>query len=67
VVDAVAYRWPRSAGLLKARPKLLIEDGKLNQRVMRREFMTIEELSSRVCMGFATSGWSIGPTSSRTG
>lgn len=36
-LDAVSYRWPRLGRVLKARPKPLIEDGKLNRRVMRRE------------------------------
>ncbi len=32
--------------MLKARPKLLIEDGEPNRKVMRREFMTDEEVAS---------------------
>lgn len=40
VVDAVAYRFPRAARVLKARPKVLIQDGQLNRKVMLREFMT---------------------------
>ncbi|AVT38056.1 DUF421 domain-containing protein [Plantactinospora sp. BB1] len=47
-VDALAYRFPRGARLLKARPKALIEDGKLNRRVMLREFMTVEEVHSQL-------------------
>jgi len=45
-VDALAYRWPRIGRLLKARPRLLIEDGEPNRKVMRREFMTEEEVAS---------------------
>lgn len=47
-VDAVSYRFPVMARLLKARPKPLIERGVLNRRVMRREFMTYEEVMSQL-------------------
>src|SRR3712207_1324354 len=30
-VDAIAYRFPRTAALLKARPRPLIENGRLNR------------------------------------
>lgn len=43
-LDAVAYRWPRLARFIKARPRLLIEDGRLGRRVMRRELMTEDEI-----------------------
>ncbi len=45
-VDAISYRWPRVGRVLKARPKLLIENGEPNRKVMRREFMTDEEVAS---------------------
>lgn len=48
VVDALAYRWPSLAGVLKARPKPLIEDGEVNRRVMRRELMTDDELEAQM-------------------
>ncbi|GAA3158969.1 DUF421 domain-containing protein [Planomonospora alba] len=48
VVDAVSYRWPRAARLLKARPRPLIDEGRLNRRLMRREFMTREEVLSQL-------------------
>lgn len=48
VVDAVAYRFPRAARILKARPKVLIQDGQLNRKVMLREFMTVEEVGSQM-------------------
>lgn len=48
MVDAVAYRWPTLAKILKARPRLLIEDGKLNHRVMKREFMSAAEVESHL-------------------
>jgi uncharacterized membrane protein YcaP (DUF421 family) len=47
-VDALAYRFPRMARIVKARPRPLIEDGKLNRRVMRREFMTRQEVESQL-------------------
>src|SRR3712207_1694603 len=47
-VDAIAYRSPRLAEILKARPKPLIEDGELNRRVMRRELMTDDEVRSQL-------------------
>lgn len=48
LIDAIAYRSPRLAGLLKARPRPLIASGRLNRRVMRREFMTDEEVRSQL-------------------
>lgn len=48
VLDAVSYRWPRLGGVLKARPRPLIEDGRLNRRAMRRELMTEEEVHSQL-------------------
>lgn len=48
VLDAVAYRWPRLGRILKARPKPLIEDGRLNARVMRRELMTEVEVFAQL-------------------
>lgn len=48
VLDAIAYRWPRAVVLLKARPQPLIKDGRLNVRVMRREFMSREEVLSQL-------------------
>lgn len=48
VVDAAAYRFPRLAAWTKARPRLLIEHGRINQAVLRREFMTTEELRSHL-------------------
>lgn len=47
-VDAVAYRFPRVAALLKAQPRVLTENGKLNRKVMLREFMTAEEVRSQL-------------------
>ncbi len=47
-LDAIAYRWPRLGRVLKSRPKPLIENGRLNRRVMRREFMTDDEVVSQL-------------------
>lgn len=47
-VDAVSYRWPRLGTVLKARPKVLIRDGVLDRRVMRREFMSRDEVLSQL-------------------
>jgi len=47
-LDALSYRWPRFAALVKARPRPLIRDGRLDRRVMRREFMTYEEVLSQL-------------------
>ena len=48
VLDALSYRWPRLGRILKARPKPLIEDGRLNRRVMRRELMTDVEVHAQL-------------------
>lgn len=48
VVDALAYRFPPLARLLKAHPKPLIVGGRLNRRVMRRELMTDNEVSEQL-------------------
>ncbi len=45
VLDAVAYRWPRLGRFIKARPRLLIKEGRLNHKVMRRELMTRSEVT----------------------
>ncbi|WP_448071551.1 DUF421 domain-containing protein [Georgenia yuyongxinii] len=47
-LDALAYRWPRLGAVLKARPRPLIQDGRLNRRAMRREFMSREEVVSQL-------------------
>ncbi|OJH35121.1 DUF421 domain-containing protein [Cystobacter ferrugineus] len=49
-IDALAYRWPALAPLLKSRPVPLIRDGQLNQRALRREFMQHEELMAELRM-----------------
>lgn len=47
-LDALSYRWPWFAVAVKARPKSLIRNGELDRRVMRREFMTREEVLSQL-------------------
>jgi uncharacterized membrane protein YcaP (DUF421 family) len=44
LLDAVAYRWPKAARVIRPRPLLLVRDGEILYRNMRREFITIEEL-----------------------
>ncbi len=46
VVDAASYRWPAAGRVLKARSKVLVEEGRPNRRVMRRELMSVDELES---------------------
>jgi uncharacterized membrane protein YcaP (DUF421 family) len=48
VFDAIAYRWPRLGRLIKAQPRLLIQDGAVNTHILRREFMTREEVASQL-------------------
>jgi uncharacterized membrane protein YcaP (DUF421 family) len=47
-VDAVAFCFPTLGRFIKARPRPLIADGRLNRRVMRREFMTSQEMDSQL-------------------
>lgn len=47
-VDALAYRFPPLARVLKARPRKLIENGKLDRKTMLREFMTVEEVQAQM-------------------
>lgn len=46
VVDALSYRWPHLGRFLKSRPKVLVDAGRANRKVMRRELMTEDELDS---------------------
>lgn len=48
LLDAVAYRFPPLGRWLKARPKPLISDGVVNRKVMRREFLSDDELASQL-------------------
>ncbi|MGK5444644.1 DUF421 domain-containing protein [Micromonospora sp. URMC 105] len=44
LLDALAYRWPAAARLIHPRPLLLVRDGRILRRNMRRELVTEEEL-----------------------
>lgn len=47
-LDALSYRWSHLGRLFKAPPRVLIEDGRLNRRVMLRELMSEEEVQSQL-------------------
>jgi uncharacterized membrane protein YcaP (DUF421 family) len=47
-VDALAYAWPGFGRLIEAQPPPLINDGSIDARVLRREFMTREEVVSQL-------------------
>ncbi|RJL21730.1 DUF421 domain-containing protein [Bailinhaonella thermotolerans] len=44
VLDAMAYRWSWAHRLMRPKPQLLIEKGRVRQRALRRELMTRDEL-----------------------
>lgn len=48
LLDAMAYKVPSLGRLLKARPQPLIEDGRVNRHVLRREFLSVEELEAQL-------------------
>ncbi|WP_404475658.1 DUF421 domain-containing protein [Microbacterium aerolatum] len=48
ILDALTYRWPRLAVLLKRKPRPLVIDGRLDRRTMRREFITEDELLTQL-------------------
>ncbi len=48
VLDAIGYRFPRVGRWLKARPRPLIEDGVVNQRALRRELLSRDELDEQL-------------------
>jgi uncharacterized membrane protein YcaP (DUF421 family) len=67
-VDAVAFRFPTLGRLIKAQPRPLIVDGRPNRAVMRREFMTREEVTSQFRLhGIEDIGVVQRPISSPTG
>jgi uncharacterized membrane protein YcaP (DUF421 family) len=47
-LDAIAYRWPVLAPMIKSRATPLIVDGIINQRALRREFMQRDELMAEL-------------------
>lgn len=46
--DWVAYRFPRLGRLIEPRPLPLIEKGRINRRNLREEFLSEEELMSKL-------------------
>lgn len=48
ILDAIAYRWPRVAPLIKPRARPLIVDGRIDRHALRREFMQKEELMAEL-------------------
>jgi len=46
VVGWAAYRWPAFERLIQGRPMVMITDGKIHFRNLRRERITLEELRS---------------------
>jgi uncharacterized membrane protein YcaP (DUF421 family) len=47
-LDAIAYRWPKAARLIRPRPLLLVRDGQILHRNMRRELISEDELLGRL-------------------
>ncbi len=47
-VDWLAYRFPRLGKLLEASPLALVENGRINRRHLREEFMSDDELMSKL-------------------
>jgi uncharacterized membrane protein YcaP (DUF421 family) len=47
-LDALAYRFPRFRRVLKPSKKPLIENGQLNKHLMKREFMTHQEIEAQL-------------------
>lgn len=47
-VDAITYWFPATEKWFKAPPRPLIKNGSLNRKVMRREFMTWDEVISQL-------------------
>lgn len=48
LLDWLAYRFPRIERLVHPPPTVLVEDGELNRRNMRKELLTKEELMSQL-------------------
>ena len=48
LVDWLAFRWPWLGHVLEPPPLLLIEHGRMNRANMRREFLTPDELRSKL-------------------
>ncbi|GIH69729.1 DUF421 domain-containing protein [Sphaerimonospora thailandensis] len=48
VLDAAAFRWPVIARVVKPPPRVLIRDGRLDRRNLRRELITEDELMAHL-------------------
>ena len=53
-LDAIVYRYPRLAPLIKPRARPLIVDGRIDRRALRREFMQEEELIAELRLNGVT-------------
>jgi uncharacterized membrane protein YcaP (DUF421 family) len=60
-LDALSYRWPRFARIVKARPKLLVQDCQINRRARRRDFMNNEKLWRLMKIRCFTEGYFLAP------
>lgn len=47
-IDWLAFRFPRLRRLIEPRPLLLVRDGRIQRRNLRREFITNEELRAKL-------------------
>ncbi|MFC3502810.1 DUF421 domain-containing protein [Micromonospora krabiensis] len=48
VLDAISYRWPAAARLIRPGSLLLVRDGRMLRRNMRRELITEDELQTQL-------------------
>lgn len=48
LLDAIAYRWPKAARVIRPKPLLLVRDGEILYRNLRREFITVDELHEQL-------------------
>lgn len=48
LLDALAYRWPAAARLIRPGSLVLVRDGRMLHRNMRRELVTEEELRAKL-------------------
>lgn len=47
-LDAIAFRFPRFARIVKGRPRVLIKEGEIQRRALRRELMSDDELATQL-------------------
>ena len=48
LLDFIAFRWPAAGRIIRPRPLLLVRDGRLLRRNLRRELLTEEELRGKL-------------------